>query len=759
MGNGEMIWGITVTKKGEVFLFTESHQWCTLCYQHLWHEGSQRVQEKMEVIKHSAAVHIQNSITLLQRRAWNVLLAHAYDELLTEEEHGIRTKDLMRMLEFDSKNEEYLKESLEALVSCKVRWNVLDKDHHWEWGVTTLLAHATIKSGLCTYSYSPPLRKRLYNPTLYARISLSLQNKFDSKHSLALWELCVDYLDESKRYGETPFIPLEKFKDLLGLSDSTYVNEFKILNRDVIKPAVEEINNETDFQVTIGYQRRGRKVVAVQFRIRRVLQIPEPHARQATLFPELEDMPVIVKELQQAGLGKHDAWEMWQQSFLCIDPEKRPEHDDNSAFERYVREKIHLLQRRYSSATTLIMKRLKFDGQKLSKCPDMIRQSRSHARGSMTPFRVNQFRGLCCLLRQGHAQAHMRPSKVVEGLKEHHAPSHLGAIFTKTPALTAQGSQGVTQREVKTLDQTGADRQSQLLQPLGATAHAVDQCLQAPFVLLFDHLAINQIGMWFLDGLLGASRLTSTRKGLQAMVDLNERRQITAEAITEKAGNPQDYGSRHPDELQGTGKRPWPDKGRQDETKFRGETDPDPLPPVLAQLGAFPVCVGLLRLLAPDKAPHLVKLDLRDGQVSQQVDIDLLRLFGGSSEPLQDGLFRHAQDKTNIRKGDFDQEHFQGHDDLVFWSPQVKKDGIARLGESTLAVLAAKDAPLTTPGQIGRDGAHVATVDQPIRGTIRVGAWLAPSLGFPHGSNLRSSSWQSTLIGGLAFLLFQSTTG
>src|SRR5207249_1973909 len=74
-------------------------------------------------------VHIQNNITLLQRRGWNVLLAHAYDELLTEEEHGIRTKDLMRMLEFDSKNEEYLKESLEALVSCKVRWNVLDKDH------------------------------------------------------------------------------------------------------------------------------------------------------------------------------------------------------------------------------------------------------------------------------------------------------------------------------------------------------------------------------------------------------------------------------------------------------------------------------------------------------------------------------------------------------------------------------------------------------------------------------------------------------
>ena len=33
-----------------------------------------------DVIKASAAIQISGKITLLQRRAWNVLLAHAYDE-------------------------------------------------------------------------------------------------------------------------------------------------------------------------------------------------------------------------------------------------------------------------------------------------------------------------------------------------------------------------------------------------------------------------------------------------------------------------------------------------------------------------------------------------------------------------------------------------------------------------------------------------------------------------------------------------------
>ena len=157
------------------------------------------VQSRKEVIKHSAAVQIQNNITLLQRRAWNVLLANAYDELPTEEEHRIAIRDLVKVLEYGGHNDAYLKEALEALVSCKVKWNILDKDNQWEWGVMTLLAQARIKKGVCIYAYSPELRRRLHNPAMYARISLSMQNKFGSKYAQALWELCVDYLGTARQ--------------------------------------------------------------------------------------------------------------------------------------------------------------------------------------------------------------------------------------------------------------------------------------------------------------------------------------------------------------------------------------------------------------------------------------------------------------------------------------------------------------------------------------------------------------------------------
>ncbi len=98
------------------------------------------MKEKKEVVKHSAAVQIQNNITLLQRRARNVLLANAYDELPTEEEHRTAIRDLVKVLEYGGHNDAYLKEALEALVSCKVKWNILDKDNRWELDVMTLLA-------------------------------------------------------------------------------------------------------------------------------------------------------------------------------------------------------------------------------------------------------------------------------------------------------------------------------------------------------------------------------------------------------------------------------------------------------------------------------------------------------------------------------------------------------------------------------------------------------------------------------------------
>ena len=309
---------------------------------------------KQEVIKHSAAIQIENNMTLLQRRAWNALLFHAYNELDKQEEHQISLQYLAHLVGYDSHDMEYLKEASLAMLRCIVQYNVLGKDGSLErWGATALLAQADIqkKKGLFIYAYSPELRRRLHNPEMYARLDLDLQKQFDSKYALALWELCTDYLGSGREYGETPFIPLETFRRLMGIADGMY-SMFMRLNEKVIKPAIVEVNRVSDFRVTMDCQRQGRKVTALKFKMRRVVMLPEPQSEQRTLFPDLEDMPATVKELRDAGLATQDALEIWQQGFSFVDEEVRPSNtgeDVEAAFVRYIREKIHLLKRRQAS--------------------------------------------------------------------------------------------------------------------------------------------------------------------------------------------------------------------------------------------------------------------------------------------------------------------------------------------------------------------------------------------------------------------------
>jgi len=92
--------------------------------------------------------------------------------------------------------------------------------------------------------------------------------------------------------------------------------------------------------------------LALKFKMRRVALLPEPNNVQRKLFPELEDMPVIVKELRDAGLSMQDALEIWQQGFAYVDASMRPSdagEDADVVFIQYIREKIHLLKRRQVS--------------------------------------------------------------------------------------------------------------------------------------------------------------------------------------------------------------------------------------------------------------------------------------------------------------------------------------------------------------------------------------------------------------------------
>ncbi len=222
-----------------------------------------------EVIKHSGAVQVSaNQISLLQRKIWNVLLANAFDDLLTKDEYSIKIKDLAETLKFDSNDIETVKEAVTKMQTVLVQWNVLEKDDE-AWISSQFLGEVklTKQSGVIYYTWGKHLREKLHNPTMYAKINLAIQSRFKSKYSLVLYELCVDFFIRKQGKGETPWISIEDFKKLMGLENDKYCQEYKRLNDFVIKKAVKEVNEKSDVFVAIDTKKESRKVVALKFHI------------------------------------------------------------------------------------------------------------------------------------------------------------------------------------------------------------------------------------------------------------------------------------------------------------------------------------------------------------------------------------------------------------------------------------------------------------------------------------------------------------
>ena len=240
-----------------------------------------------EIKKHVGAIHVKGGLTLLQRKASNVLLLNAYHELPdpTVHEHTIALSDLAAAIQFNSNNHRALKETLEALVDLKLVWNVLVPGGQREWGAGSLLAAVRIRdgSGVCRYQYSQALRELLHNPQIYARVNLLVQTRFTSAAGLALYENCLRFV----RTGSTGWISVDDWRGLLGVGEDQYT-EYRRFWPKVLKPAIRQVNEQSDIRIEMETKRESRRITALRFAVRAA-----PAAALAALGTLSEDLPQL----------------------------------------------------------------------------------------------------------------------------------------------------------------------------------------------------------------------------------------------------------------------------------------------------------------------------------------------------------------------------------------------------------------------------------------------------------------------------------
>jgi Initiator Replication protein len=213
------------------------------------------------IIKPGELIDVMDmSLTLVDRRVYNQLIAHAWNRIDdTERTHCIAKADLRGTHESDDR----LAETVDRLMRTIVRIKVI-ADGKPAVRKVQLLAPTTEHDdpdGLLYYRFHPELIEILRDSEVFGRLQKDVMFAFTSKYALALYEMGEKRRNLSWKWSET--FDLAELRELLGVKPGE-LEKFGNLNAWCLKPAVAEVNGLADFSVRLDPAKTGRKVTAVK---------------------------------------------------------------------------------------------------------------------------------------------------------------------------------------------------------------------------------------------------------------------------------------------------------------------------------------------------------------------------------------------------------------------------------------------------------------------------------------------------------------
>lgn len=278
---------------------------------------------KQNLIKHNAAIHCSNSLSLLQRKISNALLYHAYENLMINEIHEIEMAYLCRLIGYSGHNYAAIKEAFKQLISTVIEWNLVDDmSEDEDWSASSLLASVRIKGNKCYYEYSHRLKQLFFEPSIYSKINMVVQSKFKSNYGLALYENTVRY----RKLQFSKWFDIALFRKLMGIPDEKY-QVFRDFKKRVLDKSVEEVNKYSDIFVELELSRQGKKVVKVRFKIKERKKRTKFTAHQTQITKQALSYDIEKCLLKEFGFSVKQVAELVTQ------------YD-----EKYIQEKINLVK-------------------------------------------------------------------------------------------------------------------------------------------------------------------------------------------------------------------------------------------------------------------------------------------------------------------------------------------------------------------------------------------------------------------------------
>jgi hypothetical protein len=248
-------------------------------------------------IVHSKA---KQPLTLLQRKLGNAWAKHAIEN--TPDEQGwweLRIRDLAIDVGFDSNNRQYLKESAEALMRIVFEWDVISTSPKRPWKASVMFPEVEIHADIIRYQISSQVRQLIVKPEIYALIDMNVVRRFRRASSLAIWEFCVRF----EKIGQTAEVPWEDFRDMIlgETAEAKTYQEYKYFKAKVLKPAIAEINSESNLLVELVEAKVGKRVAALRFQLQKKVEAQGnvDDGRVLELVGEMVNLGVLQSEARR----------------------------------------------------------------------------------------------------------------------------------------------------------------------------------------------------------------------------------------------------------------------------------------------------------------------------------------------------------------------------------------------------------------------------------------------------------------------------
>ena len=207
--------------------------------------------------------HPQQVMTPNQQKISNIFLRHVQLHGMSEDlTWEMSKRDLLNILDIDTRNEDHIEKVIEQMMSIKVKWDMLEESGTYSRNIAVIFPYTKIEGSKITFKVEQMAAHYIATKGSYTLINFDESMRLTMNCSIPLYELASRYLN----LGHTRWFKWEHLRDMLLTAKEIPKNAqtWASFNERYLSPAVKDVRAHTSLYVEIETERYGVKVINVR---------------------------------------------------------------------------------------------------------------------------------------------------------------------------------------------------------------------------------------------------------------------------------------------------------------------------------------------------------------------------------------------------------------------------------------------------------------------------------------------------------------